>query len=181
MLKPLKKGKDSVLSFLFLSILSLLVVGCAYYSTPPPPSRVWVLEKTVTPYAQYNSARLVLPIEDQFRGLEITLVRGSEGVLMYVNACSVAFPCDEDCFDPNMTQINIVVMGNNPYVVWAHRLQGGQRLLLPCEASDRIIESLLAGIPVEMTIGRYYTEIIPDRFAELYIALGRPPLAIGTY
>lgn len=153
----------------WLTILSFFLPLC---SCTTAPSRQWELEKACTPYASYDSARLFLPVDDQYRGLELVLVHGSQGASMYLNACNSMLPCDPcEGADFDMTPVDLVIA--DQYVtLMAHRLKGGQRLLLPTEAVNLIVESLFAGCPVFLTVGCYQTEITPCNFPELYYQLG---------
>lgn len=159
------KGKLVFLSLLF----SLLAVGCS-----APYHRHWEIEKAITPYAYYSAARIYLPVDDPFCGLEVAFVRGSQGFCMFINARSVPFPVDEQ--NPDKTDV-VVEIAQSFYVVRADRLKGGQRLLLPCEATHNIVEALTVGCPVFLTIGRYSVEVVPDNFAHVYEELGKLEIA----
>jgi len=160
--KILRKGNLLFLSFL----ISIFVSSCSSVGQ----RQGWVLEKAITPYAIYDASRIFLPVDDQFRGLEVVYVRGSQGVCMFINACSIPFPTDDTC--PDKTDV-VVEIADSFYVVRADRLKGGQRLLMPCDITENIVEALLVGCPVYITIGRYCGELIPDNFEKVYRELNQ--------
>ena len=130
----------------------------------------WEYGEVVTCYHAYDSGRLILRPENPFSGLELELSRGCSGLRMYVNAFSLAFAKEGACC--SKTRINIS-SGQESYTVFADRLEGGQRLLLPPEATNDIIGKLLACQSVCLSTGRYKSEITPRGFAASYQKLMR--------
>lgn len=130
-------------------------------------SHQWICEKTLTHDPCYDSMRIILPSRNHFRELELELTQGAY-CKMYINVFSIELPEDPDC--PNKTKVSLSVDGNSK-IVYADRLKGGQRLLLPPDTTQMIIDSLLEGKPLSLSVSRYKAEIIPDRFSNFYQAL----------
>ena len=101
-------------------------------------------------------------------GLELELDFGISGLRMYVNVFSLEVPSHAET--PHIAQV-VIHINEERFVFFAHILQGGQRLLLPEEASNTIIEALSAGFPVTISTGRYRSVILPANFQKQYKAL----------
>lgn len=137
------------------------------------PCHQWYLEETITSCPCYNSAILVLPVQNKFKELEIEIVRGPYDTKMYLNAFSLPFPLDSE--DPDKTQILLAIDGKTETIV-ADRLLGGQRLWIPTDVSEQIISALLNDQVVHIGIGRYQTDIIQENFNCLYSDLNKVPM-----
>ena len=129
------------------------------------PCSQWQNERAVTCCESQNSSRLMRCSSNRFRGLELEIARGCSGMRMYLNVHSLCFPCDETT--PPKTTVHIT-SGQESYDVWADRLEGGQRLLLPPEAAQSIICHLLNGNTVSLSAGRFKEEISPEGFCAAY-------------
>jgi len=127
--------------------------------------RQWTYDEVCTNCPYYNSKRLVLYPDNQFRGLELVFLRTYSGQRAYINIFSLALPMDSN--DPHKTQICISCEISS-YDLYAERLEGGQRLLLSDEAAELIISNLLECKTVTISVGRYKSEIIPRGFSEAY-------------
>ena len=119
--------------------------------------------KADCPSATY--VKVYLPECNAFNGLEAELVCNNCDMQFYLNAKTLLLPCS--CNDQNHTELKIVVC-ENEYKFMAERLLGGQRLLLPEDARQLIICSLLEGNDVEVTVGRYQAMLISEGFAKTY-------------
>jgi hypothetical protein len=122
----------------------------------------------------YNSGRMLLTPESENCRLSLELTRGSSGMRLYLNILFLqAPPCPED---PSRTLIE-VELGDEPVMMSAYILEGGQRLLIPGEEADRLIESLSDGLPFTIKFGRHTLSIIPANFSEVYQELLALPIA----
>lgn len=135
-----------------------------FYSCSPS-CRQWSYDEVCTSCAYYNSKRIILPPDNQFRGLDLEIVRTYSGQRAYLNIFSLALPKESN--DPLKTQICISCEMSS-YDFYADRLEGGQRLLLSKETEELIISKLLKYKAVTISVGRYRSEIIPRRFCEAY-------------
>lgn len=125
----------------------------------------WKYDNVSNSCSEYRSAKLWSPAQDPFRGLEVELISSHSGLRMYVNTYSRTFPANEEgkC-EITMSSSQI----EPPKTFYADRLEGGQRLLLPPQATSWTIEQLLLGNTIKMTTGRYSTEVSPEEFNTFY-------------
>ena len=92
---------------------------------------------------------------------------------MYVNTLLLPFPCDSHNLEK--TQLHYLI-DEIWYSTEADRLQGGQRLLMPEQSAQQIIEALLANKSIQMIVGRYDFTIISTSFCEHYLKLCQIPV-----
>ncbi len=141
-----------------LSALFLFLISCT-------TCHQWNLIETRADSPCFESARLYYAPEVMSCGLELELDCGTSGWRMYVNTFSLAIaPIDKN--NPQAT-VNIEIE-DIQYQFLADLFKGGQRLLLPDEARDLIIETLLQGMLVKITVGRNSEVFPPKNFAEHY-------------
>lgn len=129
--------------------------------------REWEIQTNITNCPQFNSGRIFLAPESDHCHLEVEIVRSSSGLRMYINILFLkALPCQED---PSLTKVEIAFDGEEePWVIYPHLLEGGQRLLVQQEYANYLIETLLEDRSFIIKIGRYETIIIPDSFKKAY-------------
>jgi hypothetical protein len=133
----------------------------------------WMIEKVITDSPCFNSGKLTLSPTDTFCGLELELTRGESGVRMYINVFSLEIKPEHSM---QSTALVEVTYQNQKQTFHAFLYQGGQRLLLPNQARDLIIESLSQNEPVCIAVGRYRSEISPEDFTCKYDALLSLPI-----
>jgi hypothetical protein len=132
------------------------------------PGQSWNYQQTITPYPVYNSGKLSLYPQNDFRGLELEFIKGNSKMRMYLNIYCLSFPQEQN--DSSKTLVTIST-SNDTQEVLAHRFEGGQRLLLPDEAASNIICKLLNNQIITIAVGRYSSDIIPQGFAKNYFRL----------
>lgn len=153
--------------------LFLLATSCSSSSCPK-----WQIEETITCSPCYNSGKIFFPPPDEFSGLELELARGPDDVRMYINVFSIEISGEAD--DSNAAQV-LVDFGGEAETFTANILQGGQRLLLPPEATERILSSLLDGDYITISVDRYKAEIPSENFPKLYNSLCDIPTPSTLY
>lgn len=75
---------------------------------------------------------------------------------MYINTRSLAFPSHPD--EPDKTTITVTT-ADETFSVVADRLQGGQRLLVPPDATNMILGMLQNRQPLTLSAGKYHSEL----------------------
>lgn len=118
---------------------------------------------------------MVLPPSSPCANLEIEIRRGLSGTHVYLNAFSLPIPHLLE--DPSKARVTITVCDTELTVI-GDLLEGGQRLILPGDASKLIIDALLDNQCVNISTGAYKAEIIPTRFHKHYEELNRIPIPI---
>ena len=123
----------------------------------------WELEKTVTRRSNFNSGVLFFPAEECFTHLEFELAKTQSGVRAYINTFFSPIASTED----HQVEVSVATE-TDKYCFFADILKGGQRLLLPDEARDMIIELLLNDETITIKVDRYQQRIPPTYFRKLY-------------
>lgn len=137
------------------------------------PCRQWEYDDTITCYPCYNSGRITLPSDGSFCGVITTIARDANGISLFIDTTVLSFPAEDSC---PLTAYHLSIDGSPPRTLYATRLQGSQRLLLDEEATQLVIDALLNGACVEITIGQFHTTLISDDFAKKWCDLMNLPL-----
>ncbi len=144
-----------------IALFSFFLLGFSSCSSSSP----WVYRKVVADCPTYSSALLYHPPCNQFTGIEVQFLRGKFGRQGYLNVYSRCVPPLTN--DPNRAAV-VLQIGEQHYRYSAFRMKGEQRLLLPREATDQMIEALLAGLSITIYLEGFSTEICPKNFPSLY-------------
>jgi hypothetical protein len=151
----LKKRTPNVL-FFFLLFFSFSCVK---------PCQQWEMDHIEAQCPYYNSTKIYLPALNSFSNLEVEIVRTANETRMYFNIFTLEFPWI--CEDESKTEVCLVI-DQQEYRFLADRLEGGQRLLLPPDALELVVQTLLQYAPVQAIVGRYTADIIPNNFCVVY-------------
>ena len=148
-----------------VAILLLFFITSCFSKSHDP---AWVLQKNVTEKHAYNSGKLSYPAQSQFNGIEIELMKSSRDLRLYLNVFTRSIPSASN--DPSKALVSLNIAGKQTDF-FADRFEGGQRLLLPQNALDTILEALQQDSTIEITLTGYRATISPDRFTKLYSKL----------
>lgn len=165
MQKQFSIGKRAVLA-LFLIILS----SCSCFSWFCNICSPWCCEGNCAWDPCFSSQRIYLSPANKYSGLEMELMNFRGEIRMYLNVCGPEIPPYPD--DPSKAEI-FLNFRDHHYRTLAERLRGGQRLLIPECVRDEIIWYLFQCQPVFLQVGRYSTDLPPDRFAEIWHRMHR--------
>ncbi len=150
------------------ALCMMLVLSCR-----SPKPRQWEIQEILTQTPCFNAGRLLLPPDPPTSLLELEILRNHSGIRCYLNLHSIeAMPCSED---PACTCLEILFENQEPWVVYPYLLGGGQRLLLPGEAADVLIQALLEESSFTIRMGGGELFVISNQFAAVYEKL----LSIG--
>lgn len=139
----------------------------------PDKSRRWELLTDVTWKSNFNSARLILGVDNKTSYLSIEISRTHEKVYIYLNL--LLFPAEPLKDNPHFTSATLLI-DNDSYTIFPFKLVGGQKLLLPDEIATLLIDALLEGKSVQINIGRSSIHLLTEGFEEAYKALMELPL-----
>lgn len=106
--------------------------------------------------SEIASTRHIFSPDNLFRELELEIVHGSYGTRVYLNGHSEPFTLARF----NEAEVTIIDEEGVVQHVFARRLRGGQRLLLPEDAAEYILKELKAGKTLTLAAGRYQTEVV---------------------
>lgn len=154
---------------ILIAALCFLLIGCS------SSCRQWILWGTITHDASFNSGRMFLEPEKLGSQIEIEISRGASGTRMYINL--LILPSAPLPNDPSRTAVELIVGDQEPRVFYPYRLLGGQRLLVPDEITEEIIQYLLDGESVVIKMGRNKVQVVPDNFEKSYDGLMAIPVA----
>jgi hypothetical protein len=145
----------------YIALCFIFLIGCSSQTC-----RQWEIDEIITKTPCFNGGRLILEPDSNCSNLEIELVRNSSGIRFYVNLLFLkAFPWPED---PARTTLSIQFEGQEAWIIHPYVLEGGQRLLIPGDVADTLVQSLLDGFCFTIQIGRSQISVVPDKFIELY-------------
>lgn len=100
---------------------------------------------------------MFFPPCNQFNGVELEIAHGNYGYRMYVNVFARPLACDPEV---------VVTINDLPVTYKVERFDGGQRVLLPDNAAERVMQAMKDGQAVDIAIGRYRSIITPQGFGE---------------
>jgi hypothetical protein len=141
--------------------LLLLLLGCS-----TPTCREWEIQEIVTQTPSFNGGRLILGPDSDYSHLELELVRSSSGIRFYINLLFLqALPWQDD---PTRTCISILFADQEPWIVYPYLLEGSQRLLLPGDVADILVQSLIDDLSFIIQIGRSQISVVPTNFIKAY-------------
>lgn len=130
-----------------------------------PKCDEWFVEKSITPCPEFRSAKMSMPPCNSCMGLEVELVRNCCDERMYLNVFTSAI----NGSDSDLTKAKVfVVIDDVPEEVYADILKGNQRVLMPPEATARVISALQDGRKVVLATGRFEEEVRVANFSEAY-------------
>lgn len=153
----------------YLALCLLTLIGCSGQTC-----HQWEIDEIVTKTPCFNGGRLILGPDSDCSHLEIELVRNSSGIRFYINLLFLrASPWPED---PARTSLIIQFKDQEPWIVHPYLLEGGQRLLLPGDIADILVQFLLDGFSFTIQMGRSQINVVPTQFIELYQRLLNLPI-----
>jgi len=118
----------------------------------------------------YSIKKVYFPTKNNLSGLELEIADSLTGLRMYLNSFSTILPAEED--DAHQTNVTYIV-ADQRYQAAAYRMEGGQRLLLPNDATEQILDALWDQQTVEFQVGRYKAVVDPDGFREAYSVIDK--------
>jgi hypothetical protein len=156
----LKKGLSS------LVIILICITGCRSNNS-------WVFDRVESGNAAFNSSRLTFPSSDQINGIDVEFLKTPHHLYTYLNVHSL--PISPLKSSPQHAFVYIII-GEEKHRFEALRREGGQRLLLPEDASSLLISALQKHQTIILKIAGYTSQISPQGFSKYYSELDRTPL-----
>ncbi len=159
----------SLLQRALLTLCLASLFGCS-----SPKSRQWEIQEIITQSPCFNAVKLILGPDSNYSYLELELTRTLSGIRFYINLLFLeALPLKEDC---TRTSIVIQFEDQNSWTIYPYLLQGGQRLLLPTDIANQLIDALLDERMFTIQVGRNVIEVTPNHFKEHYTRLLNLPI-----
>jgi hypothetical protein len=158
-----------VVQRVFIALCLIFLAGCS-----APACRQWEIQEIETNIVCFKGGKLTLSSDSDYSHLELELIRNRSGIRFYLNILFLkAPPCKED---PSRTRLEIRFDDQEPWIVYPYLLEGGQRLLLPGDVADILVQNLLDGHSFTIQIGRSVINVVPDHFSVVYARLLALPI-----
>lgn len=153
---------------MFLLVQRALFALCLTFllSCSSPTCHQWEIQEILTTSPCFNGGRLLLAPNSDYSHLELELLRNRSGIRFYINLLFLYAPPWQE--DSTHTCLEIIFEDQEPWVVYPYLFEGRQRLLLPGEVADTLVQALLDGYSFTLQIGRYKIEVVPDHFSTVY-------------
>jgi hypothetical protein len=150
-----------IFASLFILIFS---VSCAC-------NNLWCLQKVETDFLCYNSSRLSFHSPQNFCGINLEFMRGEFGIVGFISICSLEIPVLPDSHE----SLVVILADEKKYCFACRRLAGAQRLLLPPEATELMIDLLNNGTTIYIAMEGFGSEIPACNFSKKYREFSRVP------
>lgn len=139
----------------------IFLFGCS-----TPTCRQWEMQDVITQTSCFTGGRLILEPDSNYSRLELEIARNRSGIRFYINLLFLEALPDKE--NPSRTSVEILFDDQDPWIIHPYLLVGGQRLLLPGDVADILIQALLDGKSFNLQIGRSCIRVIPDQFSVVY-------------
>lgn len=141
---------------ILLIVLSLVLSSCS------GKSEGWTSGKIAS--TSIICSHLTFPAKNIYRNLEIYLQRDGEQINVFLNIFCTPFESD----DEGMVLVTFTI-SEEEFSFKAHALAGNQRLLLPFEAKELLLNTLNAKQNVIISAGKYSNEVTSESFQESFL------------
>ena len=123
----------------------------------------------------FNSSRLSYPVHDKVNGVGVEMVYVKNNLKTYLEVHSQTIPPYK-----NNSKEALVKMTTKDQIIHgiAHRHEGGQRVTLPADLQEILVDSLRNGFPVTLELIGYSTTLEPRDFALVYQEMQKAPVNI---
>ena len=149
--------------FIFILIISLL--------TACTKSSYWSEERIHSHSDTYTFCKVRQRASDPVHGLDIEFVRFADGVKAYLIVHSTPIPCH--LCPAEKTPLHIEI--DQVHSFYAERLEGGQRFLLPSEATELLKQAFLSGKNALITLPGYHSLIDAEGFSKYFKKIEERP------
>lgn len=154
---------------------AFIALWCLFlYSCSNPVCRQWIFLDGNVNNPIYNSGRMVLNSNAKTPRLELEIDRGQTGISIYVNVFLLTVPSLAE--DDRRASIDLILEDGEIITFYPYRLEGGQRLLMPSEATEYILDLLMNEVSFSIKLGRNQLDVGPDNFQKSYEALMKIPI-----
>ncbi len=146
-------------------ILLLFLLSSCYKPSP------WAFRQIRSEETSFNSTKLTYASCDSVNEIDLEFLHHQDLVRAYLNVHSRPVPPSNE--DPKGALV-IIKAGTEEWRFMAYRLEGGQRLLLPQEATDLLVDLLKNLKKVTLSMSGYRTTIDPEDFPHKFDTLLHP-------
>ena len=148
----------------FFWVLALLLFGCI-------KEQKWSLQHVKSKKHLFDSSRLCYRTADRVNGIDIAIIHIKKKSLVYLEVHAQRIP--PYLGDEKKAHLKFLSK-NKEYLFQAERHTGGQRVALPNEIQDRLIELLKSSFSLTIELDGYRETIDPSSFELLLRKLDQP-------
>ncbi|MEZ5315657.1 MAG: hypothetical protein R3E91_05585 [Chlamydiales bacterium] len=125
----------------------------------------WSYSQTSSTHRQWNSHRILHRTKDPINGINVELLKGAFGTVVYLTISAHPIPLSLD----GSNQVPVVFLIEQKIFSYkATRMRGGQKFLLSEEATEKLISSLENHQNIHIYLDRYQTDLLSSNFFKLY-------------
>lgn len=135
-------------------------------------NKSWEVSHVQAGKKAYNSARLSYPVHDTVNGIGIEMICAEGLINTYLEVHAQQIPPYQG--NPKEALVILKIEGKTFQGI-AHRHEGGQRVSLPPQLHQLLIESLQLNQPVTVLLEGYFTTLDPTEFGEQFRELQSEP------
>lgn len=132
-------------------LLAFLLTGCC-------SQKNWVYKEVISDFPQFDSKQLTHLSEDTFSGFEVQFLKGEFGTLGFLNTYIGQVPSDTV----------VLQIGGVFHCYQGVLMEGNQRMQLPDEATATLIQALLEGETVQVSMDNFSSLLSPENFTKKY-------------
>lgn len=147
-----------------------LVFAALFLFSCSKPSH-WSSDQIHSGVIDCNSTKLSYFSKDPLHGIDLELIQTTESLKVYLNIHSIPIPPFRE--NPKAASVKIKIH-SKVLICQAYRFEGGQRLLLPDEIADMLIETLKNGHEVTLSLPGYSSVIHVEDFTSKFDKLQHP-------
>ncbi len=131
-------------------------------------NRSWRVGHVDAGHSAFNSSKLCYRSDDAANGIDVEFLKTQHTLHLYLNVHAHPVPP----YEGNAKQALVVFLaGDKKFTYIAARHEGGQRLLVPLEAQEILIEALRANTSITIQLEGYTAQIDPASFSENFTDL----------
>jgi len=136
-------------------------------------NKSWEVSHIQAGKKEYSSARLSYPVLDTVNGIGIEMICAQGLVNTYLEVHAQHVPPYQG--NPKEALVILKIEGKTFQGI-GHRHEGGQRVSLPPQLQQLLVESLQLNQPVTVLLEGYFTTLEPKEFSEQYRDLQSEPM-----
>ena len=162
-------GNTTTLIKRFRQTFLLLLLCCASCKS----NNSWTFDRVESGSSNFNSTRMTFPSPDPINGIDVELLRTSNRLYAYLNVHSLPIPQLNN--HPKHAFVYFLI-GEEKHRFEALCREGGQRLLLPDEATTLLISAMQKQQTIDIKVSGYAAQVTPSGFSTYYSKMVHSPL-----
>lgn len=138
-------------AFIPITLFAFFLAGCC-------SQKNWIYQEVISDFPQFDSKQLTHHSENEFNGFEVQFLKGEFGILGFLNARMGQISSDKVVFQ----------IGGIAHCYQGILMEGSQRMKLSNEATLALIQALLEGETIQISMGNLLSPICVENFSRQY-------------